>query len=166
MSMELICIVNKTLLTTLNTFPGLQRLGNIFNWLMKLVKIETDFSDGVLISPHFLCTVKGAQIVHRTQRASRAYLKCLDLLWIVMVTNYSIPQSTWQNNKFWASFRDWRPTEKKSGVNYLKSSINSFDADEEAFNLDEATGEDKFVETHNALVNMYNEIETLSNTEQ
>jgi hypothetical protein len=28
----------------------------------------------VLISPHFLCTVKGAQIVHRAQRASRAYI--------------------------------------------------------------------------------------------
>jgi hypothetical protein len=43
--------------------------------------------------------------------------------------------------------------------NYLKSNKNSFDADEEAYNLDEATEEDKFVETHNALVNMYNEIE-------
>jgi hypothetical protein len=31
MSMELIFIVNKALLTTSNTFPGLQRIGNIFN---------------------------------------------------------------------------------------------------------------------------------------
>jgi hypothetical protein len=43
--------------------------------------------------------------------------------------------------------------------NYLKSSKNSFDADEEAYDraydLNEATDEDKFVETHNALVNVY-----------
>jgi hypothetical protein len=47
---------------------------------------------------------------------------------------------------------------------YLKSNKNSFDADEEACNLDEATEEDEFVETHNALINMYKEIEILSNT--
>jgi hypothetical protein len=47
MSMELIFTVNEALLATSNTFPGLQRIGNVFNWLMKVVKIENDFSDGI-----------------------------------------------------------------------------------------------------------------------
>jgi hypothetical protein len=48
-------------------------------------------------------------------------------------------------------------------ANYLKSNKDSFDADEEAFNLDQATEEDKFLETHSSLENIYNEIEVLSN---